>query len=312
MLKTKVSTTLKLSIIVSGLLILLNSVADARIAKKAGTRSGDFLRNDAGARHVAMGGTYAGYGDQVFSLHGQPAAIARRTGYEMGLEHNEFVAGVDQQFVGLQGPLGKGRWALTGNFLGSNDLEKTTDNAAGQFGSSLGSFDMNDLSVSVHYARPLSERLSGGVAVKYIESKIDNTSATTIAFDLGARYTWKEKLILGASVTNLGRGMQFISTRSDLPTTVRLGASYRSGIFLFASEMAYANSGNLESNAGLELQPFEMLSLRLGFRSRGYNELDQGFTGGLGFKMGTLHVDYAYVPFGVLGNTHRLSGLYDF
>jgi hypothetical protein len=56
---------------------------------------------------------------------------------------------------------------------------------------------------------------------------------------------------------------------------------------------------------GLETVVVKMLSLRLGFSSR--NRADTGISGGVGFKYDNYGIDYAVVPFGDLGTTHRIS-----
>jgi len=47
------------------------------------------------------------------------------------------------------------------------------------------------------------------------------------------------------------------------------------------------------------------VALRAGYRTG--RDVGLGWTAGLGFKTGTFGLDYAYAPYGDLGNTHRIS-----
>lgn len=289
------------------------ATVSAGIARNAGTRGAEFLAIDIGARHVALGGTYAAYGNDVFSLHGQPAALADdpvssdRLLDGVGFQHNEWVQGITQEYIGLQGSVGPGRWAVTGNVLGASNIERTTDDAFGRFGAVNGAFGVHDYAVGIHYGQRLGDRLAVGGAGRVIHSAIDNVSATGFGFDLGARYRVSEQWTAGASVTNIGSGLKFISTRSSLPITGRLGAAWHNRSWLATGDLILANGETLEGAAGVEWRPVEVLALRAGYKTQMNSDLGEGLTAGAGFVVSNFRVDYAYVPFGPLGNTHRIS-----
>lgn len=123
-----------------------------------------------------------------------------------------------------------------------------------------------------------------------------------------------EGLTLGASVTNAGRGLKFIRDRDDLPTTFRLGAAWerRRGEgplgwgWLLAGDLWKGVDTDFEFGGGVEVTPLDLLSLRVGYRSAGA-DVDEGLTAGLGVHWQALSLDYAYVPFGDLGDAHRIS-----
>ena len=152
-----------------------------------------------------MGGTYAGYGDDATTLWGQPAALAEFDRTAITLQHSSLFQGISQEYLGVGLPLGSHRVGLTVNLLNVEDILRTTEDAAGNLASSGGFFEARDLGVAVHYGRRLGDRLSAGGAVRYITSKIDNISASSVGVDLGARYrTQIEGLTMG-QCDNLGR-----------------------------------------------------------------------------------------------------------
>lgn len=291
----------------------LAAPATSSVAKNAGTRGSEFLAIDAGGRHVALGGTYAAYGHDVFSAHGQPAAIAdatpERAGYfeEVGFQYNEWVQDISQQYLGFSGSLGPGRWALTVNVLGASDIVRTTDDAFGRFGATNGTFGVQDYAVTGYFARRMGSRWSVGAAAKFLRSEIDDVSASGFAFDLGARYRASEQWTLGASVVNVGQGLKFLRDRSDLPLTGRVGAAWHRGSWLATADVLFADRESVEGAAGLEWRPVDLISLRAGYKTQLNSDLGEGLTAGVGFHVSNFTLDYGYVPFGPLGDAHRVS-----
>ncbi|MEK8023831.1 MAG: PorV/PorQ family protein [Candidatus Hydrogenedentota bacterium] len=295
---------------------LIAPAHSVNISTRAGTSTAQFLKLEQGARHAAMGGTYSGYGNDAFTVWGQPAAIAEGAGYQIGLQHSELFLDVTQEYGGFTGALGgRGRWGLTVNTLGVDDLQRTTENAAGQFGGSGGLFGSRDLGVALHYGFRASDDVSLGFAARYIGSEIDNERATGFAGDAGFRWRVRaiEGLTIGGSVTNVGSGLKFLSRRDDLPTSFRAGAAYQFVNYrlLIAADAIKSIDRDWDAGVGGEWRPIEAVKLRVGYRTQGRDTRD-GVTAGIGFALGGLELDYAYVPNGLLGDAHRVSAGYVF
>ncbi len=290
------------------LLLLLAVGASADIARRAGTTSAQFLRLEQGARHAALGGTYTGYGDDAFTLWGQPAALGEIEAVTLSAQHTSLFMGINQEYVGVAFPLGSHRWGLTANLLNVDDILRTTENATGNLASSGGFFGARDLGVALHYGRRWTDRVTIGAAVRYIDSEIDNVSAQGVGVDAGIRWrTPIEGLTVGAAVTNAGQGLKFIRQRDDLPTTFRAGGAYVWNRWMLSGDLVKGIDTDFEGGVGLEFRPIDLLALRAGYRSQG-RDVDEGLTAGLGVRWKGLELDYAYVPFGDLGDAHRVSG----
>lgn len=303
-----------LSVIILAVAVLPASAVN--ISDRAGTATAQFLKLEMGGRYSSMGGTYAGYGSDVFSLWGQPASIATApSAWQVGFQHTELFQGITQEYAGVTGRLGRGRVGLVVNTVGVDDLLRATENTSGQLTGTGGTFGARDIGVSLHYGLKLGDHLAIGGAARYINSEIDDVSATGFAGDLGLRYTVPsiEGLTLGASVTNAGTGLKFINVRDDLPLTFRAGASYEIPRIrlLLAADVVKSIDRDIDGGVGAEWRPVEMLSLRAGYRSQG-RDVSEGLTAGVGVNIAGLEIDYAYVPFGVLGEAHRISAGYTF
>jgi len=287
------------------------------ISSNAGTSSAQFLKLEMGGRHAAMGGTYAAYGHDVFTLWGQPAALAvAPSAWQIGFQHTEWFQGVSQEYAGITSELGaKGRVGLVVNTVAVDNLLRTTDNANGQLAAVGGTFASRDLGISLHYGVKMNEYLSVGGAIRYITSELDNVKADAVAGDIGVRMDVRdiEGLTIGLAVTNLGTGLKYLNQRNDLPWAIRGGGAYRIpklNLLLAADVVKFADR-DVDAGAGAEWSPIEMLKLRAGYRTQG-RDVGEGLTAGVGFNFSGLELDYAYVPFGPLGESHRISAGYLF
>lgn len=297
--------------------LVLCSGAAADISSRAGTATAQFLKLEMGARHAAMGGTYAAYGADVFTLWGQPAALAAAPdAWQVGFQHTEWFQGVTQEYMGVTTGLSeRSRVGLVVNTAGVDGMLRTTELAGGTLGTVGGEFDARDWAVSGHYAWLVHEDLGVGVAARWIRSTLDDVSADAFAADLGVRMRVRsvDGLTVGAAVTNLGTGMKFLRTRDDLPWGVRAGAAMRLrglNLLLATDAILYADR-DIDGAVGVEWRPVDLLRLRAGYRSAG-RDADQGLTAGFGVNLLGLDLDYAYVPFGDLGDAHRVSASYIF
>jgi hypothetical protein len=287
------------------------------ISSRAGTATAQFLKLEMGGRHAAMGGTYAGYGSDVFTLWGQPAAIANApSAWQIGFQHTEWFQGVNQDYLGVTGPVGhRARAGLVVNTAGVNGLLRATENADGTLAATGGTFGARDLAVSAHYGMRMSEVLSLGGALRVVNSKLDNVSATGFAADLGARLRIEQiqGLTLGVSVTNVGTGLKYIRDKDDFPWAIRVGGAYEvpRANLLLAGDLVKFSDRDIDGGVGVEWRPIDFVRLRGGYRTQG-RDVGKGLTGGIGFNFAGLELDYAYVPFGVLGESHRISASYLF
>lgn len=295
-----------------------NSPAGAvDISRNAGTATAQFLKLEMGARHAAMGGTYAAHGSDVFTLWGQPAALTwAPDAWQVGFQHTEWFQGVEQEYIGVStGISDRSRAGLVVNTVGVDGLTRAQENAAGGLVSVGGEFDARDWAVSGHYGWMVNEDIGVGVAARWIRSTLDDVSADAFAADLGVRMRVRsvEGLTVGASVTNLGTGMKFLNTRDDLPWAVRAGAAMRlRGLnLLLATDIVKYADRDVDGGVGVEWRPVDLLRLRAGYRSAG-RDVGQGLTAGFGVNLLGFELDYAYVPFGDLGDAHRVSAGYVF
>jgi hypothetical protein len=159
----------------------------------------------------------------------------------------------------------------------------------------------------VGYAKKFDSALSWGANLKYIKEDIQSFSDNTFAVDLGVQYRQPDSMITyGLAIRNIGGGLTFATESSDLPLTIRAGAAYHSQVMplVVSAEIADIDS-DTEFHLGAEYTLQSILALRLGYNSA--DDLDNGITAGIGLQQSNYELDYAFVPMGVFGDSHRLS-----
>lgn len=121
-------------------------------------------------------------------------------------------------------------------------------------------------------------------------------------------------LDFGASVSHLGPPMRIGGGSDPLPMKLQLGVDWHisPGVQALLDghvPVDQAPYPSLGVEAGTSLGESARASVRGGYSTRTTGDLDgfAGFSAGVGLGFGRLRLDYAWVPFGDLGSTNRVS-----
>ncbi|OGF47873.1 MAG: hypothetical protein A2452_12070 [Candidatus Firestonebacteria bacterium RIFOXYC2_FULL_39_67] len=264
------------------------------------------------ARAMSMGSAVVGLPQGAASLFWNPAALGGLSETELGLHHNSGLGESTQETVVFGMPVNSlGGFAASLNYVDNGTFEGrdsvgdlTADYTAGNLGLSLG------------WGKYLLPGISAGVAVKYNRESLAAFTYQAISMDIGFLWTPVSNLYLGLTYANLG--IKVSSALSDLESVLRFGASYEVIKNLIVAASSELKAGNRFDNLQVGAEGFidPMVALRAGYV---HNFTDfkleglTGFTAGLGVVISkSLNFDYAFVPYGELGNSHRLSLTYKF
>lgn len=278
----------------------------------AGKSSGASLKSAVGGRGAAMGEAQTAAVDDVSAMYWNPAALSGLRQHEVGFMRNSSFEGVSQNVLGYARPTeSKGTWAAGVSMQKVGDI-KGYDTA----GVETGDLSASETLLSFAWGRPwetapLFPGVHLGAAVKLFQKKLGEDAASAYMMDLGLLYEAKEgffqRLKTGFAVQNIGTGVKFISEESSLPMVMKLGWSYPflGDSLVAAFDMVTSPDDKAHFNVGADYRLLDILAFRLGMNGR--NDLDAGLTYGLRLGNERLHLDYAFIPFGDLGDTHRLS-----
>lgn len=278
-------------------------------AAGVGTTGAQFLKVGIGARPLAMGGAFSALADDANAINWNPGALGPQSRRSASLSYGSLFDDTKQGFVGYAHPLGDGMGTLAGgvSYLTVSNIPKRsadTETADATFGHL-------DFVVSGAYGRTTAvEGLSVGGALKYMRESIDSYNASAVAIDAGALYkTSVAGLSAGGSIRNLGTKLG----PDPLPTTLKAGAAYRmfKDTLVAAADLDWlAADRRAQFGMGLEYWAHKAVALRAGYQLGRWQDHLGGLNGcsfGFGVSAERLRFDYAFLPVGRLGDTHRVT-----
>lgn len=186
---------------------------------KTGTAAAQFLNIPVGTRAVGVGNAITASVNDATAMYWNPAALAAVEQRQVHVEHSEWFADLQHNFVGLTLPVsGAGTVGLSLMALTMDDMEETTlleQEGTGRF------FSAYSYAAGLTYAQYLMSDFAIGATVRYVHEQIENSNAGGISFDLGTTYvTPFDGIRFGVRFANFGQKMN-IDGR-DLNTTVDL------------------------------------------------------------------------------------------
>ena len=276
-----------------------------------------FLKIGVGARPVGLGSAFTAIANDVTAINWNPGGLSQLMQKQISAMHSQWIVDSNLDYIGFASPLKSGVFGGSVIVLSQGEMEGRDENRQ-----QTASFGASDMAVTFSFSRNLllsNKRFIGlGANLKIIQQKIESEQATGVAIDLGALYHFRSlPFTAGLSIQNLGPQMKFINEGYNLPLTVATGLGYNIGgvtIALDVKQQIYENQTIV--SIGTEFLPINSLALRAGYLTSAIsgqriaaseNDTPIGLGAGFGIKMFGAQTDYSFVPYGVLGNTHRVS-----
>ena len=310
-------------------LLALPALASAGLSGQAGTSGAQFLKLGAGGRAGGMADAFSAIADDAYASYYNPAGLSQLKEPQIGGAHTAYFQGINYEVVDFAYPWGiekdYSRHALSlGVYqLSVSGIQRFTSDST----DNVGTFNASDAAYALTYGHAVTRRLSAGVTAKYISQTLDSYHSSAYTFDGGVLYHMNpdaaRPVTFAAVVKNFNMGLSrtgYAAGNSDpLPMEVTFGAA--SPVVPKRINVDFEVSQYRDSNPFVSLgaeymtQINEALgtALRLGYTSQrsdsaGLNGLSMG--AGLSFKKASF--DFAWVPFGNLGDTFRYSLLVKF
>lgn len=301
--------------------LLLFVPAAYALNTNAGTSGAQFLKLGAGARAGAMADSFAAVADDAHAAYYNPAGLFQLNGAQLAGAHTAYFEGINYEVLNFAYPIDRGGpysrhvLGLGLYHLAIADIERRSSDTTDP----VGTFGASDGAYAVSYSYGASRRLGLGVTGKFISQNLDSYNSSGFAADFGILYGLNpqaEKPIkVAAVVKNLGSQSGYISNQSDpLPLGTTLGASYQAlpKRLRVNLDLTKYRDTDLFAAAGTEyVHPFKdgvSGALRLGLSSqRKENEGFNSITLGAGLAFHKAAFDFAWIPFGHLGDTFRYS-----
>jgi len=288
------------------------SVCFAQTTTGAAAGAVPLLNLQGSARDLGMGSAFVAVADDGSALFYNSSGLSGIRQPEVSLHHNSYLAGTFQETLSAAFPGGpKGGLALALSYInwGSLDLRDSS-------GVSQGSFNDTDIGLTAAWGLEWTRGFSSGIAVRVVQQKVVNDLYTSLAGDLGVLWSPVKNFRLGAAYSNLGTPVSGHSLTGQFQggASANFNLSSRDW-FLLALSGSWFSTQLGAAQAGGELVLDKRWSLRAGYQLPFTDNQVSGFTNftaGAGVKIDSWSLDYAYLPFGSLGTSHRVSLSYQF
>ncbi|MCX5781973.1 MAG: PorV/PorQ family protein [Elusimicrobia bacterium] len=283
-------------------------------ASSGGTSIFPFLKICPSARDSGMGEMVS------FSASGSPqsnpAVLPWSEQNEISLNHIIYFQETNYSYLNYN-HLFKDSMAFNASlgYVGIGGLTKTVADSSFEGFSESGNFDYYDMLGSIGFGHRISRNFSYGVTARYVQEKIDTSSNSGAMMSFGGYFCdLPQEWEIGFGVFNLGPKVK----EFELPggAYAGVGRYFLPNIFAGVEVVSYLDSVS-EAKAGMEFILTKAVTLRAGYRHPfDSNKLGDfplvNVTAGLGFNFGEFTFDYAWVPYGDLGQTHRFGLLKKF
>ncbi|TKJ46851.1 hypothetical protein CEE34_06740 [Candidatus Aerophobetes bacterium Ae_b3a] len=264
-------------------------------ATSPGTTAANFLKIGVGARAAAMGDAFTVIVDDSTSLYWNPAGLAKIEKRQFSATYNLWFAGINLGYLSMGFPLGG-----TGVVAGGVDYVDMGDfDGRDEAGNPTGTFTASALNYQMGYATRAG-KFMWGISAGLVQDTIAEDAKSTYAANLGLIYKSSESLSLGLALQNVGGQLG----SDPLPFVAKVGMAYSWKSLLFVLDVASPADNDLYYGAGIEWWMMDGIALRAGYKTN--QDIGEGLTAGVGFDKGKIRFDYAYVPYGALGDTHRI------
>jgi hypothetical protein len=266
----------------------------------------------AGARPEALGSAFTAEGGDLSSLYFNPAGLGSLQGSHAGIHHHSWLGGINQETLGFGVGGSLASFGLSGDYVNYGQFDGVDAS-----GNPTASYTATDMTLGVDVATQFRSGLSFGVRARGTQQSIAGAGQITTAGDAGAMWNMPgTKFNLGMMYSNFGPAVNGSGPSASLSFgfsyDMDLGPEY--GLLILGSGSGLNSGGDL-LQTGLELKLTRFLAVRAGYQ---VSFLDQGISGlaglsaGLGFQWELFSLDYAYLPYGNLGNSNRISLNIDF
>lgn len=299
--------------------------------ERAGQSGWQFLKINGDARQAALGGAFTAIskGD-ASAIFGNPATLSDVKNINIQVNALQWIADISHQSAAIAVNAGDvGVFGISIAMLGYGDIPETINSSIGTSGTTPlvtgGMFTANDIAAGVSYARKITDNLSVGGNIRWMQQQIAELSMRNWSLDFGTMYyTGYRSLRIAITARNFGPDSRFGGWSEEFQTesdNVRMPLDFRAGIAMdffedqgrmhlltVTVEGDHPNDGREKFHIGTSYAFDEIFFIRGGYK---FNYDVQRFTFGTGINypfgetLGS--INYAYVDFGELTQVHMFS-----
>ena len=208
------------------LIVVLFANISSGVFAQEGKSVFDFLKLPYSVRASALGGTNISVVEDDPSLVFQnPGLLGPEMDKGLNVTYLGYLADINAASIIYTKAAGEeGAYGIGINYLNYGNIKETTKENV-----YLGDENVKDIGINGFYAHSITDRIRGGVCVKFIYSSFFEYTSIGIGVDLGLSYYNSDNdLSLGLTAKNLGRQIKtYHEERAPMPWDVQFGLTKR-------------------------------------------------------------------------------------
>jgi len=264
------------------------------------TTSYGFLKLTGNARSAGMGDAYSSVGNDLSAVFYNAAGITQIERYAVTASYLKWIVGSQMGTFAIGAKTNLATFAVNFAYFKTDEYEETTSAQPGGTGRMV---TLGDMAAGVTIAKQVTDKLSVGGNLRWVQEDLDLQSYSSIDIDFGTLfYTGYRSTRLGMSLRNLGGDKDVIGQKARFPMVFNLsGAAEVYGnlgdpfsLTVAIEQMFFTDSTN-RYHFGAEAWVQNMVALRGGYKT-GYDSESWSLGAGLKQKLGeqTVMVDFSY------------------
>jgi hypothetical protein len=208
-------------------LCALATVQTAHAQITGGKHVFQFMALSTSARVTALGGMQiAVKDDDVVFAASNPAALNPSMGGRLSFNHNFYLGGIQHGYIAYAQDLPKWGFTVHGGiqYIKYGDIKQ-----ADEFGNVTGTVKTGETAFTLGASRPLSDRFSLGLNIRYGISTLDTYHASALSADAGLMYAdTTHRLTAALVLRNVGAELStYAGIRENLPYDLQFGITKR-------------------------------------------------------------------------------------
>ncbi|MCX7641369.1 MAG: PorV/PorQ family protein [Elusimicrobiales bacterium] len=303
-------------------MIILVYFSNNVIIKAAeGTTACGFLKFSESAKEASLAGSYSSYNENADSIFSNPAGLLNSKDGELYFGFSNYIAG--SKLAMLSYKTSKKDIALAFGVMNFyiDGIEKRINDVVGIV-PSAGNFSSRDTVLIFtigknDFLKKVIDGLDFGASFKIYNSKIDDKSGNAFGVDIGFLYKYQSNISFSFVVSNLATKIKYVEDSDYLPFSIKAGSKYKlsNKVSLLSDFEHYIYDEKIYPSLGIECLIKNSFFIRTGYKF-GYDTSNLGWLVGLGLGFGIntkdIDINYAYLPFGELGNVNKFDIVFRF
>lgn len=275
-----------------------------------------YLDITAGAAGAGMGNAYLGASVDAEAVFWNPAGLnnmnRQNKDFSLFFSQNIWFMNSAMTHISAAKYLKRiGTFGLGLAYFGAGEMDRSGITSSGDPIPMEGSFSPFGLIASLSYANNLDQDTDFGVTIKYLLDSIDGDGVHAALFDVGARYHFRP--LSGLSFSIVAKNFGAAIAGKPVAKEISMAALYAFAIENYSFKIGYDACGKLSVPAlhrvGLEVVFPYLITARAGYQTDNTSAAEglKGITAGIGLNFEGKKIDFAFEPYGEIGESYKLS-----